>query len=84
MQQGLWVQQKQQFSRTTSLVRCLGKPSITSAQAKRLDALGLNYADLTTMKSKSKSRDDFLASLIATGVNSKPLREKLANHFKLH
>ena len=82
LQKDLWTQQKLIFSRTTALVKSLGKPSITSAQAKRLDELGFSYADLSRLKSQSKTRQVFLDSLKTTGVNSKPLREKLANHFK--
>ena len=65
------------FKRTSSLIRSLGKPAVTPAQAKRLDDLGLGYEDLTTLYRHSKDKDVFCSVLKKKGVNSKPLREKL-------
>ena len=69
----LCVQQKRRFARTTTLIKSLGKPSITPAQAKRLDSLGLGYRDLMKLKSESRDREDFMDILNDRGVNSKPV-----------
>ena len=74
----LWIDQKRLFHRTTSLIRSLGKPAITAPQAKRLDALGLGHEELVQLHSNSKGREKFIKVLKDKGVNSKPLREKLA------
>ena len=58
--------------------RSLGKPAVTSNQAKRLDSLGFAYQDLVQLYSNSKDKEDFITTLKKRGVNSKPLREKLA------
>lgn len=73
----MWVNQKRAFQRTTTLIKSLGKPAITSPQAKRLHALGLGYEDLVQLHVDSKDKDVFLKVLKDKGVNSKPLREKL-------
>lgn len=77
-QKKLWVDQKNLHLRTTRLVRSLGKPAVTSLQAKKLDSLGLGYDELLQLKSRSKGKESFLETLKDKGVNSKPLREKLA------
>ena len=59
-------------------VKSLGKPSITSAQAKRLDALGFSHQALEKLQSESKDPAAFQQALKERGVNSKPLREKLS------
>lgn len=51
---------------------------MTTAQAKRLDNLGFTYGDLVKLHADFKDRDAFLTVLKDKGVNSKPLREKLA------
>ena len=58
-------------------MKSLGKPSITSAQAKRLDALGLGYGNLVKLRSESAGDEAFKKNLKEKGVNSKPLQEKL-------
>ena len=83
-QGNLWVQQKRCFARTTALIKSLGKISITPAQAKKLDSLGLGYRDLMKLKSESRDREDFMDILKDRGVNSKCFREKLSRHFQLH
>ena len=42
LQRKLWMEQKKAFIRATTLIKALGKPTMTYAQAKRLDALGNN------------------------------------------
>ena len=82
-QSRLWIQQKRIFQRTTFLTKSLGgKPSITSAQAKRLDALGFNYEDLVKLRADCKDMASFLVVLKDRGVKSKPLREKLGKLLK--
>ena len=49
-----------------SLIRSLGKPAITKAQAKRLE-----------LRLKTNGDDEFCSLLKDRGVKSKPLREKL-------
>ncbi len=73
----LWTTQKCVFQSSSALVKALGKPSITKVQAKRLNELGLAYDTLKTLRSQSASDDAFKKELIAKGVKSKPLREKL-------
>ncbi len=45
-QKSLWMNQKSCFRRRTALTRSLGKPSITPAQANRLDTLSFTHGDL--------------------------------------
>ena len=73
----LWKKQKGIYSRTTSLVTSLGKPSITAPQAKRLDFLGFNYQSLLKLYTQAKDDDSFTHFLKAKGVNSRPLQVKL-------
>lgn len=73
----LWVNQKRLHQRSTALISSLGKPSITNAQAKKLDALGLTYDKLVRLLSELKDGDGFSRILQDMGVHSKPLREKL-------
>ena len=77
----LWVKQKQAFRRRAALVKSLGKPDITRAQAKRLDELGFSYQSLLKLLSKSKDVVAFQQALKEKG-NSKPLREKLPKLLK--
>ena len=56
------------FPENDSPHQILGE-AYTSAQAKRLDALGFTY-------------DDLLKLRLDKGVNSKPLREKLAKQLQ--
>lgn len=72
-----WASQKGLHQRTTSLITSLGKPCVTSPQAKRLDQLGFCYAKLVKLHSEAKGEDDFTKTLKAKGVNSKPLQAKL-------
>lgn len=80
-QRSLWIAQKRAFQRSSTLIKSIGKPAVTTAQAKRLDDLGFAYEDLLKLRADSKDRDVFMQALKEKGVNSKPLREKLANHF---
>lgn len=81
-QQSLWSSQKRLFQRTTALTRSLGgKPSITSLQAKRLDSLGFTFEGLVKLYRECDPAK-FQAVLKEKGVNSKPLREKLAKQLK--
>ena len=76
-------QEENEFARTTSLIKSLGKPSITSAQAKKLDSIRLGYGDLEKLKSECRNREEFVRVLKVRGINSKPLQKKLSKHFKL-
>ena len=59
------------------MISSLGKPSVTSLQAKKLDSLGMSFSVLVNLHITAKSEDKFQQILKAKGVNSKPLREKL-------
>ena len=76
-QRSLWVQQKRAFHRTVALIRAIGKPCLTSPQAKRLDSLGLDYEELCRLHHDSADKEEFLEGLKGRGVRSKPVREKL-------
>ena len=69
----LWIQQKRAHIRTTALV----KASLTAAQAKRLDVLGLGFNDLLKLQRDSGSRDEFLTAMKDNGIRSGPVREKI-------
>lgn len=73
----LWDTQKKLHQRTTHLVSSLGKPSVTAAQAKKLDSVGFTYAGLVSLRSEVKDEGDFSTQLKAKGINSKALRAKL-------
>ena len=73
----LWIQQKQAHIRTTALVKAIGKPSLTAAQAKRLDVLGLGFKDLLKLHRDSGSRDEFVTAMKDNGIRSGPVREKI-------
>ncbi len=75
----LWSSQKQAHLRCDTLIRALGKPSITVSQAKKLDQLGLSYKGLVTLWANSGNPNRFSEALKEKGVNSKPLRLKLAS-----
>lgn len=62
-QRRLWIDQKRLFFRTTSLIKSLGKPAITTAQAKRLDVLGLGHEELVQLHKTFKSREEFFKVL---------------------
>ena len=76
-QMKLWIQQKRAHIRTTALVKAIGKPSLTAAQAKRLDVLGLGFNDLLKLHRDSGSRDEFLTAMKDNGIRSGPVREKI-------
>ncbi len=67
---------EQSHLRCDTLIRALGKPSIAVAQA---DQLGLSYKGLVTLSANSGNPDRFSEALKEKGVNSKPLRLKLAS-----
>lgn len=75
-QLGAWATQKNTHNRVTQLLTSLGK-QITNAQARRLNELGLSFEALQDLRSSAKDRDGFYKALQDSGVNSKPLREKL-------
>ena len=66
-QRRLWEKQKRLFQRSTALIRSLGKPAVTSNQAKRLDSLGFAYQDLVQLYSNSKDKEDFITTLKKRG-----------------
>ena len=73
----LWEKQKEIHRRTSTLIASLGKPSVTSAQAKRLDTLGVTVPLLLRVRSEAKDAEEFCESLKSMKINSKPLRLKL-------
>ena len=77
VQLGLWTNQKISFMKAAALIRAIGKPSLTQTQAKKLDSLGLSFAELTHLHQHSSTMEVFLAALKAKGIRSKVLREKL-------
>ena len=66
-----WASQKGLHQRTTSLISSLGKPCVTSPQAKRLDFLGLSYPKLVKLHSEAKDEGDFLKTLKDQGSAGK-------------
>ena len=76
-QMRLWIQQKRVHTRITALVKALGTPSVTAAQARRLDNLGLGIQELVKLHKDIGNPEEFLTRLKERGVNSKILREKL-------
>ena len=81
----LWIQPKRVHTRTTALGKALGKPSLTAAQARRLDTLGLGFQELLKLHKDTANPEEFLKMLKERGVRSKPLKEKLVKvlqHFK--
>ena len=79
----LWMEQKKAIRATSlgyiaiTLIKAHGKPTLTSAQAKRLDALGIKFEDLLNLYLESSTRETFHTVLKERVINSKPLREKL-------
>ena len=67
-------QQKRAHIRTTALVKAMGKPCLTAAQAKCLDVLGLGFNDLLKLHS---SKDEFLTATKDNGIRSRPVQEKI-------
>ena len=72
-----WHTQQCQHSRCTQILSSLGK-HITAAQAKRLDVIGLSFEVMLALCQSCPDDESFIALLKVRGVNSKPLREKLA------
>ena len=60
-----------------TLIKALLKPTLTSAQAKRLDALGIQLKVLLNLYLETSTREVFHTILKERGINSKPLRRKL-------
>ena len=78
----LWLVQKEQRRRTSTLLHSLGR-RVTPAQAKRLDVLDLSYPVLCEIRGSASSDDKFRRALQERGVRSKPLREKLVAIVKI-
>ena len=76
-QMRLWIQQKRVHTRITDLVKALGMPSVTAAQARHLDTLGLGFQELLKLHKDISNPEEFLTNLKERGVRSKILREKL-------
>ena len=74
----LWMEQKRLFVRATTLIKAIGKPCLTSTQAKKLDSLGFNFQSLTLLSRQYSTGEEFQTALKERGVRSKPLREKLS------
>ena len=75
-QRSLWVQQKRAFHRTSALIRAVGTPCLTSAHAKHLDRLGLDFEELRRLYHDYGNKEELLEVLKGRGVKSKPVREK--------
>lgn len=73
----LWTTQKRQHQKITSLITSLGKPSITSAQAKKLDSVGLSYNGLVSLFGNASDQEGFYEVMKSKNVNSKALQKKL-------
>lgn len=73
----LWGEQKAKHQRTTSIIRSLGKPSVTACQAKKIDTVGLTYAGLMKISLSAEGEGGFSRALKAKGINSKALQAKL-------
>ena len=73
-----WRDMKTVHHRTSQLIRALGKPAITSNQAKRLDSLGFTRESLIQLCKDCSSTDHFVDALKKKGVNSKQLQAKLS------
>ena len=71
------LQEKRVHTRITDLVKALGTPSVTAAQARRLDTLGLGFQELLKLHKDISNPEEFLTNLKERGVRSKILREKL-------
>ncbi len=74
----LWSTQKAVHQQSASLVKALGKPTISKAQAKKLGELGLGIATLKTLRTDCPTPEAFMEALKAKGVKSKPLRKNLS------
>ena len=53
-----WIEQKKAI-RATTLIKALGKPTLTSAQAKTVDALGIKFEDLLNLYLESTTTEAF-------------------------
>ncbi len=78
----LWLKQKRAHSRSTALIKSLGRKCITSVQAKRLDSIGLGLHELVELHS-SHSNEGFLKCLKDKGVRSEAVRNKLQKALEL-
>ena len=74
----LWMEQKKAI-RAATLIKALVKPTLTSSQAKRVDAVDIKSEDLQNMYiSGEHPHGSFPYSLERErGINSKPQWEKL-------
>ncbi len=63
--------------RAASLIKAIGKPMLTSTQAKKLDSLGFTFDSLSLLRQQYGGTEAFQTALKERGVRSKPLREKL-------
>lgn len=73
----LWLDKKQLYMKSAQLIKCFGKPALTSAQAKKLVSKNLLLDDLKIIQREVGSEAEFHSSLKTKGINSQPLREKL-------
>ncbi len=60
------------------MIKSLGRPSLTSPPAKKLNSLGIGYTELLQLREDSGTTEVFLTALKDKGIRSKSLREKLA------
>ncbi len=78
VQLSLWINQRNTYRRAAALIKSLGRPNLTSTQAKKLDSLGIGYTELLQLREDSGTTEVILTALKDKGIRSKPLREKLA------
>ncbi len=78
VQLSLWINQRNTYRRAAALIKSLGRPNLTSTQAKKLDSLSIGYTELLQLRKYSGTTEVFLTALKDKGIRSKPLREKLA------
>ena len=57
LQTKLWVQQKRLYTRASHLIKAVGKPSLTSTQAKKLDALEFMFQSISLLRQQCSSQD---------------------------
>ena len=55
----LWMEQKKAIRGATTLIKAFGKPTLTSAQAKRVEALSIKFEDLLNLYLESTTTEAF-------------------------
>ncbi len=60
VQLSLWINQRNTYRRAAALIKSLGRPNLTSTQAKNLDSLGIGYTELLQLREYSGTAEVFL------------------------